>query len=369
MALTSSRLRSTAAAISLGLAGAACGGGSVAAATTASLGVPAPLVVGAGAPTESSSAIQRTIGDGRFAVTTAQGTGTIPYFSSLPLGAAHPGISRVVVIVHGEQRDAGEYFNDVTTAQAIAGANATALVIAPQFLNTMDVEDPSNNLPATILGWRVDEYSDGKDAQTPNPLSAFDVLDALVASFTNRAIYPDLHTLVLAGHSGGAQLITRYSIVGTGFAAAATAGYDVRFIVVSPSSYLYFDDLRPANGTFTPGDANPCPTFNSWRYGFTGTPRYVGVPDADLLFAQYKAEKVTFISGSLDTDPKGSIDQSCSAEDEGIDRVTRANNYFAYLAFHNGGRQIQTAVTVNGIGHSDSQMLVSQQAVAALFGP
>ncbi|HEV8021770.1 MAG TPA: hypothetical protein VGP41_10930 [Candidatus Lustribacter sp.] len=362
-------MRVAAAAISLGITATACGGGSVASAITASVALPAPLVVGAGAPTESSSAIQHTIGDGRFTTTTAQGTGTIPYFSSLPLASAHPGITRVVVIVHGEQRDAGEYFNDVTTAQAIAGADATALVIAPQFLNTMDVDDPRNNLPATILGWRVDEYSDGKDAQTPSPLSAFDVLDALVGSFTNRGIYPDLHTIVLAGHSGGAQLITRYAIVGTGFAAAATAGYDVRFVVVSPSSYLYFDSLRPAGAGFAPADANACPAFNSWRYGFTGAPRYVGTPNAAALFAQYATENVTFISGSLDTDRDGSIDQSCGAEDEGIDRVTRANNYFAYLTFHNGGTPIQAAVTVTGIGHSDSQMLVSPPAVAALFGP
>ena len=183
------------------------------------------------------------------------------------------------MIVHGEQRDAGEYFNDVTTAQSLAGANATALVVAPQFLNTTDVRDPGNNLPATILGWRVDEYSDGKDAETPAPLSAFDVLDSLVASFTNRTLYPNLQTIVLAGHSGGAQLITRYDIVGTGFAAATAAGYDVRFVVVSPSSYLYFDNMRPnGGGSFAPGNAAACPAFDSWRYGFTGAPRYAGTP-------------------------------------------------------------------------------------------
>lgn len=366
MASTSRCARTAAALIAFTAAG--CGGGSAAAPFATA--TPALLTVGAGAPAESSSAIQHTIGDGRFSVTNAQGSGTIPYFSSLPLSAVHTGITRIVVIVHGEQRDAGEYFNDVTTAQGLAGATTTALVIAPQFLNTMDVRDPGNNLPATILGWRVDEYSDGKDAETPAPLSAFDVLDSLVASFMNRALYPNLKTIVLAGHSGGAQLITRYDIVGTGFAAATTAGYDVRFVVVSPSSYLYFDNIRPAgHGTFAPGDASACPSFNSWRYGFTSAPRYVGTPNPATVFAQYATENVTFLSGSLDTDPSGSIDQGCGAEDQGVDRVTRANNYFSYLAFHNGGTPVHSAVTVDGVGHSDSQMLVTPQAVAALFGP
>ena len=263
-----------------------------------------------------------------------QGTGTIPYFSSLALGAVHTGITRVVVIVHGEQRDAGEYFNDVTTAQGLAGANATALVIAPQFLNTMDVRDPGNNLPATILGWRV--RTNTATAKTPKRrrrLSAFDVLDALVSSFTNRTLYPNLQTIVLAGHSGGAQLITRYDIVGTGFAAATSAGYGLRFVVVSPSSYLYFDNVRPsAGGSFAPGNAAACPAFEFVAlHGFAGAPRYVGTPNPATLFARYAAENVTFISGSLDTDRDGSIDQSCGAEDQGVDRVTRANSYFAYL--------------------------------------
>ena len=243
-------------------------------------------------------------------------------------------------------------------------------MIALQFLNTMDVRDPGNNLPATILGWKVDEYSDGKDAETPAPLSAFDVLDSLVASFTNRSLYPNLQTIVLAGHSGGAQLVTRYDIVGTGFATATAAGYDVRFVVVSPSSYLYFDNARPAKGgSFAPGSATACPAFDRGATDLTGAPRYVGTPSPATLFAQYAGENVTFISGSLDTDATGSIDQGCGAEDQGIDRVTRANNYFAYLAFHNGGTPIHSAVTVNGVGHSDTQMLVTPQAVAALFGP
>jgi hypothetical protein len=347
----------------------ACGGASVA---TAPLATPAPAVVGATAPVESSSAIQRTLGNQTFAATNANGSGTIPMFAATPVVALHAGVNRVVVIVHGETRDAGTYYNDVAAAAGMAGASAaTAFIVAPQFLNTSDVDESRNAavLPSTTLGWKVDEYSDGKDAEKPAQISAFDVLDNLIASFTNRSNYPNLQTIVIAGHSGGAQLVGRYAIVGNGFAAAVSGGYDVRFVVASPSSFLYFDATRPSGSSFAAGNAGACPAFDSWRYGLTSAPRYVGSPNATALWHRYAGENVTYLSGSLDTDAHGSIDQSCGAEAEGVDRVDRAHKYYAYLTFLNGGTAVQSTYTVTGVGHNDLDMLTSAAAVTALFGP
>jgi hypothetical protein len=331
---------------------------------------PAPtLAVVGSAPGESSSAIQHTIGPDRWTVTTAAGSGTVPVFDSAPLAGAHAGITRVVLIVHGETRDAGQYYDDVETGAVATGSTATALVVAPQFLNTKDVRDSSNALPATTLGWHVDQYSDGDDAETPAAISSFEVLDALVASFTDRTAYPALHVIVLAGHSGGAQLMQRYAVVGRAFGAARAAGYDVRFVIASPSSFLYFDAERPRrNGGFGPGGSN-CPTFNDWRFGFNAPPRYVGTPSPAALWNAYQGQNVTYFSGSNDIDAHGSIDQSCMAEEQGATRVARASNYLAYLAHRYRNPWPQPLVTVVGVGHSDQQMLTSPQAERALFGP
>ncbi|HEY4442170.1 MAG TPA: hypothetical protein VGN14_17050 [Candidatus Elarobacter sp.] len=349
----------------------AAAGASTACATTYAL-VPSPqptlAIVGSGSP-ESSSAIQHTIGSDRWTTTTANGSGTVPVFDSAPLAGAHPALTRVVLIVHGETRDAGQYYDDVETGAKATGSTVTALVVAPQFLNTADVQDRKNALPATILGWHVDQYSDGDDAQTPAAISAFDVLDALVTSFTNRASYPALTTIVLAGHSGGAQLMQRYAVIGHAHAAARAAGYDVRFVIASPSSFLYFDEERPRlKGGFKPGGRN-CPTFDDWRFGLKAPPRYVGTPSATTLWAAYTGLAVTYISGADDVDPHGSIDQSCMAEEQGATRVARASNYLAYLAHRYGKPWPQPLITVLGVGHSDQQMLTSQQAEKALFGP
>jgi len=354
------------------LIGGCAGSSGRAAAIAAATASPTLAAVGVGAPGESSSAIQHTLGNQTFTATNVNGTGTIPVFAASAVVAPHPGITRVVVIVHGEQRDAGQYYDDVTDAATDAGAEANgAFIVAPQFLNTTDVDDPQNaaTLPSTTLGWRVDEYSDGKDAQIPAAVSAFDVLDDLVAAFTNRADYPNLQTIVIAGHSGGAQLVGRYAIVGTGYESAIGAGYAVRFVVASPSSFLYFDADRPRHGSYEPGNATACPTFNSWRYGFGSAPRYVGGADPSQLWQRFVGLNVTYLSGPRDTKRNGSIDQSCGAEDEGVDRIDRALKYYGYLTFRNGGTPIQLEHVVQGVGHDDHAMLTSAPAIAALFGP
>ena len=73
----------------------------------------------------------------------------------------------------------------------------------------------------------------------PAPLSAFDALDTLLAKLGDRAILPTLSQIVLAGFSAGGQLVQRYAAVGKG------SDIDLRYVVGSPSSFLYFGDARP----------------------------------------------------------------------------------------------------------------------------
>jgi hypothetical protein len=47
----------------------------------------------------------------------------------------------------------------------------------------------------------------GWPALSPAPVSGFDVLDRLLDHFADRTRYPDLRTVVLVGHSAGAQLV------------------------------------------------------------------------------------------------------------------------------------------------------------------
>jgi hypothetical protein len=103
-------------------------------------------------------------------------------------------------------------------------------------------------------------------------------LDALLGKAADRRVLPNLSQIVLVGFSAGGQLVQRYAVVGRGEGAFGRGGIDLRYVVGSPSSYLYFTEDRPRpEGGFGPfAEAAACPNFNPWKYGLAGDlPRYV----------------------------------------------------------------------------------------------
>jgi hypothetical protein len=74
----------------------------------------------------------------------------------------------------------------------------------------------------------------------------------------DRSLFPNLKAVVLAGHSGGGQLVQRYAVVGKAAAALTSTGIHLRYVVANPSSYLYFSDERPSRG-------GGCRDFKHWK--------------------------------------------------------------------------------------------------------
>src|ERR1700676_2532419 len=147
------------------------------------------------------------------------------------------------------------------TAQAAAGdAGKSSIMIVPQFLAEVDVE--AHHLPPDTLRWTLDLLEGGEAALAPAPASSFEALDAILARLADRRLFPNLNQVVVAGHSGGAQVVQRYAIAGKGELALTSQGIGVRYVVANPSSYAYFNGERPE-----PSIAANCPDYNHWKYG------------------------------------------------------------------------------------------------------
>ena len=71
-------------------------------------------------------------------------------------------------------------------------------------------------MPAETLRWGHFGWEAGDDAHGPAPISSFAALDAILARLADRASFPALKTVVIAGHSGGGQLVQRYAVAGHG---------------------------------------------------------------------------------------------------------------------------------------------------------
>jgi pimeloyl-ACP methyl ester carboxylesterase len=234
-------------------------------------------------------------------------------------------------------------------------------MIVPQFLAGIDIE--AYHLPADTLRWSLEGWEGGDPAVAPTSASSFDALDAILARLADRKIFPGLKQVVVAGHSGGAQVVQRYAIAGKGEAALTSLGIGVRYVVANPSSYAYFDNVRPE-----PSIAAACPGYNNWKYGMDERPAYLASPSISVLEKGYVARRVIYLLGTNDTNPNHpALDKTCMAEAEGPYRYARGHAYAAVMKTRDAGTPNHSLWDVKGVGHEGDKMLTSPCGLKALF--
>ncbi len=258
------------------------------------------------------------------------------YCASRPLETLTETTTRVIFAVHGLDRAACAMREAVMAA--LGGEPADTLVVAPHFSTATDA-------PAGGFAWGPSTWPAGEPDR--GGVSSFTVMDALVDAAGDRHI-------TLVGFSGGGQFTNRY-------AAVSRTSLD-RYVIVNPSSYLWFTPSRP----------NPianCPTFDTWRYGLEGRAGYAASDDPETIRARYASRSVRYLIGTADDDPNStSLDRSCAAQAQGGNREERALNYHAHLveAFGDEVGDAQPLAMVVGVGHDARRMLGSDAGRQAL---
>jgi pimeloyl-ACP methyl ester carboxylesterase len=292
--------------------------------------------------------------------------GMLPLYVTNDWSKAQPSITRAVVVLHGRLRNADVYYRSALAAQAAAGdAGKTTIMIVPQFLAEVDIE--RWHLPPDTLRWSLEGWEGGESALGPTPVSSFDALDAILLRLADQNIFPNLKQVVVAGHSGGGQVVQRYAIAALDEPACrAHSGvmrYAVRYVVANPSSYAYFSAERPE-----PQIAASCPGYNDWKYGMEARPPYLASPTPAELEQRYAARQVIYLLGTADTNPDHpALDKSCMAEAQGPYRYVRGHSYAATMAKRDGGTPNHRVWDVQGVGHDGDKMLTSPCGLAALF--
>ncbi|MGV2292407.1 alpha/beta hydrolase [Trinickia sp. YCB016] len=309
------------------------------------------------------------IADARLPIDTQQGHAEFPLYVSGDWSTPQPRVERAVIVIHGRLRNADVYYRTAEKARDAAGVDAaTTLLIAPQFLATIDAT--THTLPEGLLRWKGEAWEGGEAAVGSVPISSYAVLDAILARLADRRLFPNLKYVTIAGHSGGAQVVQRYAIAEHGTQALTDEGIDVRYVVANPSSYAYFDRQRPdAQGVAGTFDAAQCPSFDAWKYGMEDRPAYVNDRTPAQLEAAFVKRRVDYLLGGDDIDPQHpALDKSCMAEAQGPHRMARGRAYFAYLQSRHPGDLNQSLHIVPGVGHNGDLMLSSPCALHAMFG-
>ncbi|NWA01732.1 hypothetical protein [Pseudomonas gingeri] len=291
-------------------------------------------------------------------------------FANHDLQASEARIEQAVVILHGVKRNADTYFATGRKLLKLAQLpNQQTLLLAPNFLTEAD-RRASNDLPL----WRKDNWMQGEPSGFGlGGISSFQALDDVVRYLADRQRFPALKRITLIGHSAGAQLMQRYAVLNPQDESLRQSGIDIRYVISSPSTYVYFDANRPQSQGFAPVVSIMCPSYNRYRYGIDAAPAYLQVQhlSAEQLFRRYAGRDVTYLVGSKDNDPANRImDKSCGAGMQGATRVERQLNYLAYERFlgQNWNIPVQhPQFQVPGIGHSANGLYTSPLTAERLF--
>jgi hypothetical protein len=260
----------------------------------------------------------------------------VPLAANHPLEGIHAGLTRAIVVVHDESRDANAA---LAVISALAGSqNAATIILAPQFLLPSDIVRFADYLPDRGRGfaaWQVLGWSSGDDSMpvpSTKSVSSFTVMDLLLMYLSDRNAFPDLKEIVIAGFGAGANFIQRYAAFSAAYGAVSRQNIGLRYVLASPSSYLYLTASRPLGGKngFGLPDASACPSVNDYPYGLEKLNAYGRRAGANAAKEDYATRSITYLSAE-GKNPNTFLDTTCAALMQGADSASRAENYRLYL--------------------------------------
>lgn len=287
---------------------------------------------------------------------------------------ASAGVERAYIMVHGTGRNAEDYFRWALASTAAAGKLASTAIAAPHF----KARTPAGRGDAVERGewfWTNEGWKSGQAALNGDVFS-FDVMDRILECLNDPARFPNLKEVVVAGHSAGAQYVQRYAAFNR---MEPRMRVKVRYVPANPSSYVYLDDLRLAQGALcspdgactgdftTYWDAGNCTTYNQYRYGLERLTGYAAGLRPEDVRRQFAARDVTYLAGELDTQPGDpNLDKSCPAQAQGPNRRERAVIFWNYMKSRFGASH--RFAIAPGCGHSAICVFAGPAGVRAVFG-
>jgi pimeloyl-ACP methyl ester carboxylesterase len=287
-------------------------------------------------------------------------------YGTYSLDARNEDVTRALVVIHGAQRNADNYFRTAVAAAFLAGALNDTLVISPRFAanNGAACKDA---LAANEVNWTCqgNSWRSGGVAVGNTALTSFDFADELLRKLARKNVFPNLKLIVFSGHSAGGQFVARYELANQVHDQLAIA---VTYVVANPSSYAYPDSNRPVAGKteYSPyEDSANCTSYDRWPYGFQQRAGYSARLTEDQLKKQLVARPVTYMLGELDTLPIAGFDASCPAMAQGPNRLLRAQAYTSYIKEALGVPL--TFTVIPACGHNARCMFTADRALPILF--
>ena len=294
----------------------------------------------------------------------------LPYYSNLSLNEVHDDTKLAIVVLHGASRNADDYYDRMYAVVNGVGMDST-IIIAPQFLRTGDLD--VHNLSEDVLYWTnttnwTAGYTSGNTSNHNRPftISSYSIMDTLLYRLAMNN--PILNQMVFVGFSAGGQFVNRY-VGGNDVTERIFQEFNlpIRYIVGSPSSYLYMNDERRIEGTVDQFSVpSGCSGYNDYKYGLDDLNNYMSTAGSDSIRIRYSRREVIYLIGGSDNE--GTTD--CQSMAQGNHRYERSIIYFNYLQYYFSSEILgrhQHAIIPN-IDHDSYNIFNSACGRKALFG-
>jgi pimeloyl-ACP methyl ester carboxylesterase len=279
-------------------------------------------------------------------------------YRTFPLDVQNEKLTRALIVIHGSSRDAEGNFRSALAAGFLAGALDDTLIISPRVASN-DGRGCRDVLAVNEVNWSCsgDSWRSGGASSSSGQLTSYDFADEILRKLARKQMFPNLKTIVLAGHSAGGQFVTRYAM---GNRVDQGLGVAISYVVANPSSYAYLDASRP-----TGDGAAGCANYDQWPYGLENRKGYTAKISDEQLKKQLAARPVTYLLGEIDILPLGGFDGSCPAMAQGPTRKARGEAYANYVNQKYGARH--KLVIVPLCGHNGRCMYTADVSLPILF--
>lgn len=261
-------------------------------------------------------------------------------------------IEHLVVVVHGQNRNADDYFRIMNQTLAGTSLQGNTLVIAPYF---KDNASASGNDLYWGSAWRF-----GADAgNVGTTVSSFDVVDAMIKDFTTTSQFPDMKTVFVTGHSSGASFSHYYSV--SSDITEQVGAVNVEYSVLNSQYFFYPTNQRYNEDNSTWYTPTSCAGFDAWPYGYEFAPRYLDGVDKNTMVLRLGAMNTVLFHGANDDSQGGTLNTSdCQAVLLGSNRVERGRNYNNYLNTYIQGNNTDFTIVPNA-AHDAATMYGSDE--------
>ena len=219
-------------------------------------------------------------------------------------------------------------------------------------------------------------------------MSPFSVYDELISLYSNKLNFPNVKSIKIVGHGGGALVAQRYAALRNS-PDSSSSSPSLRYVLGNPSSMLYFTTDRATT------KYQSCDVLNIYYYGLDqyDAPYSTNINNPCSLFKTYAARDVRYLVSLGDTSTTNG-DQSCGARAQGgAPREQRSRTYWKYIhllagvkasslsnypgtfaSLQNNARpDFNTDIkhiisTIQNAGHSEVETFTSPQGLQAIFG-